>query len=142
MDENIEAVEEQEEEQKEPDIASFLSKFPGSPNTDQIEAWKQKFGEILCSAFTEEEIFIWRPLSRQEYLAIQNEAMQARQEGIQVEEAEMELRVVSTCILWSSEPGTKSLDTKGGSISTLNEQIMLNSNFMPPAMAASMVIKL
>lgn len=129
-------------EEESPDIAGFLSSFPGSPTEDQVEQWKQQFGEVLCSAFSDTELHIWRPLSRQEYLSIQTEVMQAAQQGIQIGEAEMELRVVTTCLLWSSEPGRKSLDCKGGSISTINEQIMLSSNFMPPAMAASMVLKL
>lgn len=130
------------EEEQTPDLESFLSAFPGSPTHDQINQWKMAYGDVLCSGFSDTELYIWRPLSRREFLDIQQEIIQAAQTGQPAGDAEIELRIVSACILWSSEPGKKALDSKGGSVSTLHEQIMLNSNFLPSAVAANMVIKL
>ena len=147
MDQNIqepqvtpEAQETQEEQA--PDIADFLSAFPGAPTHDQINQWKATYGEVLCSGFSDTELYIWRPLSRQEFLEIQQEVRQAAQAGQQAGDAEIELRIVGICTLWASDPGRKALDSKGGSISTLHEQIMLSSNFLPSNVAVNMVIKL
>lgn len=133
---------EPQEQEESVDVGGFLSDFEGAPAQDQIEAWKSKFGDVMCSAFSDTELYVWRPLSRSEYLQIQQETMMAAQAGAQIGEAEVELRVVSMCMLWASEPGKKALDTKGGSVSSLNEQMMLASNFMPSQMAAQLVIKL
>ena len=144
MDQNTEEpqVTPETEEEQAPDLKDFLSAFPGAPTHDQINQWKAAHGEVLCSGFSDTELFIWRPLSRREFLDVQNEVMQAAQAGQPAGDAEIELRIVSSCILWASDPGRKALDSKGGSVSTVHEQIMLNSNFLPSAIAANMVIKL
>lgn len=121
-----------------PDLAKLLSVFPGSPSKDKLEGWKQEHGEIFCSGFSETELFIWRPLSRREYVGLQKEL---RAPGAQqMTELEYEEAVVAKCVMWSSAPNA--LERKGGSVSTLSEQIMLNSNFVPPAVASAYVIKL
>jgi len=129
------------EPQAQPDLASVLNVFPGSPTKDQLELWKQQFGEIFCSGFSETELFVWRPLSRREYVDLQKRLRTAPQDGQQpMTEFDYEEQVVSICTLWSSV--AKVLSSKGGSISTLSEQVMQNSNFMPPQLAAAYVIKL
>jgi hypothetical protein len=140
--ENIETEVKQEEVVQDQDPKALLAGVPGFPPKDQIDAWKSQFGEISCSAFSDEELFVWHPVSRQSYSAIQMEILAARQQNAQVTDTDVEMRTVAECLLWSSEEGTKSLDTKGGSISSLYEQIMFSSNFLPPAMATSMIIKL
>jgi len=135
-------VEEKQEEEQVPNIAGFLAAVPGSPSEEHIEQWKTKYGDVFCSAFSDTEVFIWRPLARAEFLEVQEKANQVRQAGGQVSDGEAELEVVKVCILWASEPGWGSLEKKAGSVSTLNEQVMLASNFLPTQMAASMVIKL
>jgi hypothetical protein len=49
---------------------------------------------------------------------------------------------VTKCVLWASAEGLTSLQNKAGTLTTLNEQVLQNSNFMNPAVAASLVIKL
>lgn len=129
----------QEPEEQMPDLAGFLSAFEGSPTQDQIEAWKSDHGEIFCSGFTETELYIWRPLTRREYVAMQVELAQSEEP---VTAFTVEEKVVGQCVLWGSGPGLDSLERKAGSLSTLHEQIMQNSNFMNPAMASALVIKL
>ena len=123
-----------------PDLAQLLSVFPGSPSKERIEGWKQEHGEIFCSGFSETELFIWRPLSRREYVELQKALRQSQGTPQAMSELEYEDAVVTRCSLWSSTPSV--LEKKGGSVSTLSEQIMLNSNFVPPAVASAYVIKL
>ena len=130
------------EEQEAPDLKKFLEALDGAPTEEQVRGWKVSFGDTFCSGFTDTELYIWRPVSRDEWLVLQNEAIAARQAGTQIPDSEVEIRVVEACILWTSDDGRAALRNKAGTVSTLNEQIMLNSNFLPTAMAASMVIKL
>lgn len=122
-----------------PDLASFLAAFEGAPTKDQIEQWKSAHGEVLCSGFSDVELFIWRPLTRKEYVAMQVEFAQSEEP---VTAFSVEDKVVEMCVLWASNQGLESLERKAGSMSTLHEQIMQNSNFMNPAMASALVIKL
>ena len=132
-------VSEVKEEVQEPgkDIADALAKFAGAPSKDQIEGWKQEHGEIFCSGFSEEELLIWRPLKRQEFVSLQTEL--AETQGTQLSQEE---RVSEICILWASNMAKSSLVQKAGSCSTLHEQIMFNSNFVDPRIASALVIKL
>lgn len=120
-------------------VADALSAFAGSPTRDQIEGWKQKHGEVFCSGFAETELYIWRPMSRAEFVNLQ---VQMGQSEKPVNNLEAEEMVVNTCLLWSSEPGKKALLQKAGSMTALHEQVMANSNFMDPRLATSLVIKL
>ena len=139
--ENKEAQVEQKAEEsvdkEKPGFEEYMKDIPGAPTKDQIETWKQQFGDVLCSAFSETEIFIWRPVTRAEFVGLQ--AAMAQQE---VTQFDFEDKLVETCALWVSPLGEESLQTKAGSLSTLQEQIMQNSNFMNSAVAASLVIKL
>jgi hypothetical protein len=114
-----------------PDLASLLAEVPGSPDPTTIESWKKKHGEIFCSGFTDSELFIWRPVTRREYLNLQKS---------QTEDFDFQEALVKVCVLWGSD--MVSLDRKAGSINTLAEQILQNSNFMPPQIASNLVIKL
>jgi len=129
-------VEESAAEEK-PAFEEYMKGIPGAPTKDQVEQWKQQFGEVLCSGFSETEIFIWRPITRAEFVNLQ--ATMAQQE---VTQFDFEDKLVETCVLWASPLGQESLQTKAGSLSTLQEQIMQNSNFMNPAVASALVVKL
>lgn len=137
----VDEVEQKEEAQAGgPDLAGLLAVFPGAPSKDQLETWKQQFGETFCSGFSETELFIWRALNRREYVQLQKQLRTPPQQGVEpMNELDYEDMVVATCVLWSSVPD---VTRKGGSISTLSEQILMNSNFMPPQMASAFVIKL
>lgn len=124
-----------------PDLAAILSQFPGAPNQQEIEKLKQQYGEVFCSGFSNTELFIWRPLSRREYVNLQKDLRQQPAPGKEApSEFDFEEQVVKTCTLWTSDEET--LFKKGGSIGTLSEQIMMHSNFMNSAMAATLVVKL
>jgi hypothetical protein len=129
--------EKKEEEVKGKDIASALASFPEAPTKEDIEGYKQKFGEVFCSGFSDQELYVWRPLSRKEFVELQSELSQAQ--GTQLDQ---EQRVAQLCLLWASDEAKRSLEQKAGSLSTLHEQVMFNSNFVDPRIASALVVKL
>lgn len=129
-------TEEKEEEQK--GLAELLSEFPDAPEEEQIEGWKTSHGEVFCSGFSAIELYIFRPLNRREFVQQQLELAQAQA----TDQFTSEEETVNKCLLWKSGPGAKALENKAGSLSTLHEQIMQNSNFVNPAMASALVVKL
>ena len=137
-----EQKEETTEEPKEKTLGEVLQTFPGAPDDSQIEKWKQEFGEILCSNMSETEIFIFRPITREEYVNLQMYISQTQQQGTVVSNFEVEQKIVENCVLWSSPPGVDSLEKKAGTMSSLHEQILQQSNFVNPAYASQFVIKL
>jgi hypothetical protein len=121
------------EEEKEVSIFDLMAALPGAPNKDQIEAWKQEHGEVFCSALS---AAVFRPLKRREYLELQ---LLAQQQQTPIDGEEL---LVKKCVLWASDAALKSLDTKAGSLTTLQEQILQNSNFVAPSVASALVVKL
>lgn len=119
------------------EIADALAKFSGAPTKEMIEGWKQQHGDVFCSGFSENELLIWKPLSRQEFVDIQTKL--AQEQGTQMDQ---ERDVVTACILWASDDAKKALVQKAGSYPTVHEQIMFNSNFVDPRVASALVIKL
>ena len=126
------------EEAMQAELGGYLAAFPGAPTNEEIEGLKQTHGEVLCSGFSDTELFVWRPITRREFITLQ--AALGQQEG--ATQFDLEEQMVRLCLLWASPAGEKALDTKAGSLPTLHEQIMQNSNFMNPAMASALVIKL
>jgi len=123
-----------------PNLVNLLKDFTDAPGETQIEKWKQQFGEVFVSGFSETELFVWRPLGRDEYVMLQKKMRQQVEGQEAMSDLEFEQAVVDACVLWGSAMGA--LKSKGGSVSTLSEQIMTNSNFMAPAMASVLVMKL
>ena len=138
--ENIQAegLEETQEEPAVPQLADLLAAFPNAPTEVKIETWKEIHGEIFCSGFSETELVVWRPINRKEFVVLQEEV----QAGREINSYDLEERVVVSCILWQTPQAEKSLEQKAGSLTTLNEQIMQNSNFINPQMASALVVKL
>jgi hypothetical protein len=44
--------------------------FPNGPSVSQVEEWKSRFGDEVYLTEFEEEIFLWRPISRKEYKGV------------------------------------------------------------------------
>ena len=139
----VQVVEEVKEESKQDPsqiVSEAFQAFPGAPTKDQIEQWKQKYGEVFCSGFSETELYIWRPVNRAEF--VQMQAKVAEQSAKPMSNLDAEEMIVTNCVLWSSSLGSNALHQKAGSLTALHEQIMANSNFMDPRLAAALVIKL
>jgi len=118
-----------------PDLAKVLEGFEGAPSTETVEEWKKVHGEVFISGFSDTELYIWRPLKRSEYRLMQQESQQSTVDQLDVEE-----KVVAKCTLWPLMNGDQNL--KAGTYSALAQQIMENSNFLAPQVAAQLVIKL
>ncbi len=130
---------EQKQEEKKPDLRGLLATFDNAPDDSTIEQWKQQHGEVFCSGLSKDELFIFRPLTRGEFSQLQALIMNSEQ---QVSNLESEQHVVEACLLWSSPAGQSSFQNKAGTLSTLHEQVMQNSNFVDPRMASALVMKL
>lgn len=134
--------EKKEEKEKEKTLADYLAAFEGAPDEPLIEKWKQEFGEALCSGLSETELYIFRPISREEFVNLQAYVQQMQQKGEEVSNFDVEVKVVETCVLWASPQGVSSLSKKAGTYATLHEQILQASNFMNAAYVSQLVVKL
>mgnify|MGYP001450875383 CR=1 FL=1 len=139
--EDIERLNEELLEEEDPikNLAEILAAYPRAPSEVNIEQWKQNHGEVYCSGFSDDELVVWRPINRREFVKLQETVQSSEQ---RVSALDLEEEVVSKCILWTSEKGKQALEHKAGSLTTLNEQIMQNSNFINPQMASALVVKL
>lgn len=137
--EEKEEPKQEKEKEKEKTLAEVLAEFENSPDETQIEEWKQQHGEVLCSALSETELFVFRPITRGEFVNLQMHISEAKEP---ISNFEVEQTVVEQCVLWASPQGLDSLDKKAGSLSTLHEQILQCSNFVNPAYVGQFVIKL
>lgn len=120
-------------------IKDLLLETEGAPAPEQIEAWKTQYGEVKASAFTEKEIYLFRPLTKSEHDAVGHQAAQAGAAGTQFD---AERAIVETCLLWASDGGKVAFDTKAGTVGSLQEQVSMISNFHSTQMLAAMVEEL
>ena len=111
--------EKQEEKKAEATLAEALAIFPGSPSQTEIEGWKQSHGEIFCSAFSEVELYVWRPVNRIEFAEMQMKL--AMSQG-QVSQLDVEDEIVKKCVLWASPLAIVGLKNKAGSLTTLDRK--------------------
>lgn len=137
--ENEETKQEEEKKEEEKTLGDVLAAFAGAPDEATIETWKTTHGEVLCSGFSETELFVFRPITRDEFVNLQMHIANAQE---QISNFAVEQKIVETCLLWASPPGVNSLEKKAGSLSTLHEQILQASNFINPAYASQFVMKL
>ena len=133
-----ETVEPNQTEQLAANLANLLAAFPNAPSQDQITEWKKQHGDVFVSGFSETEVYIWRPVTRPEYIKIQT---RLQEPNSPINQFQLEEIVCETCVLW------KSVDVawdkgKAGTPQALSEQIMQNSNFLSPQAASMLVVKL
>lgn len=127
----------QEEATQERTIYDVLNDIPGAPTKVQIEKWKAQYGDIFVSGFSDEEVFVWRPIRRKEYAKLQQLAADPKNEIDQLKHEEL---VCETCVLYPEAPFD--WDKKAGTASTLAEQIFQNSHFVSAGAASLLVVKL
>lgn len=96
---------------------------PGGPTYREVEELKAKFGEIYATEF-DDEIFLWRTLSRVEYKDI---LKLQRADAMYKEE-----RICEKCVVWpEGYDFVQMAQGKAGIPSVLAEQIMDRSGFSP-----------
>lgn len=98
--------------------------FPGGPTENQVQNWKQEYGDSLYMTEFDDETFVWRTLSRIEYKRIMSiEGNNSEWFG--------EEQVVQKCILWPENFGANEITNgKAGVPSVLSDQIMAKSGFV------------
>lgn len=118
------------------DIMDVLGKMDNAPTEDQLAFWKSN-NEVYSSFFSETEVYLWRPINWMEYKTVQTAAANNQNNPEYADE-----QVVSKCVLWPKITPDRIPTLKGGTIPTLSQQIMEGSNFVPPQVAMSLVVKL
>ena len=111
----------------------------GGPNQEQIDAWKVQHGNVFVSGFSQNEMYVWRPLLRSEYRDLQ---LAMADDNIGMDQLQYEELLCATCVLWPTVDPEYFAKGKGGTASTLSEQIMQGSNFMNPAQLVQFVAPL
>lgn len=126
-------------EKKEPTLAeklrALLSKFENAPSAVEIDRLKATHGDVFLSALNDDELFLFKALTRKEHRAFQAAVAEGQLQGEAFEE-----EVVKSCLLWKSH--AESLESKAGTFPSLFEQIMQNSNFLAPQLLSNLVVKL
>lgn len=145
MSEEQKLTEKQQEEKKKeekkqdgPNLVDLVKKHPESPSQETIEQWKAKYGEIFASGLSNEELFIFRPLNRSEWVTLQETISKPE---LEINNYQFEEMVCDSCLLWKSIKVSWA-QGKAGTPTSLYEQIMQNSNFMTPQAASLFVVKL
>lgn len=135
-------TEDQTDDKKEPvkeptmgdKLRELLAGYEGAPSAATIDGFKASHGDIFLSALNDDELFIFRALNRKEH-----RELNARVAEGKVPQEDLENEVVKACLLWKS---IKDLDSKAGTIPSLFEQVMQNSNFLAPQLLSNLVTKL
>ena len=128
----------EQKEEKKDSLQSYLQAFTGSPTQEQIDAWKTQYGEVFVSGFSENELYVWRAVTRPEWVSLQSLINNPEAKMTQYKFEEM---LCDVCVLWKSVTKSWS-DGKAGTASSLHEQILQNSNFLSPQAASYLVAKL
>jgi hypothetical protein len=103
------------------------------PSDEQINMWKDQFGEVYLMSFDLNDNFVWRPVTRLEYKNIVQTAK---------DDAHYQEMLVQRCVLWPQIGPEHLTGGKAGTIPTLHSVIMEGSNFLEPDQAVMLVRKL
>lgn len=118
-------------------VAELLKEqHPDAPSGQQLAQWKQQHGEVFILPVGE-KTYIYRYLKRIEWTKMQTDEQFAGMNPIQTEEY-----VFDRCVLWPTVAPLEKATLPAGLISTLTDQIRLNSMFLNPEALAQMTIKL
>ena len=125
--EQLEMAKEQQQEEEKREytdvdmLIELLSDKEEAPTVYDIEGWKDEYG-----------IYLWRILRRQEYKSL-------LKSGTLNEQARAEEAIVRRCLLYPKPNEKFMYNSPAGVISTLKEQIMYKSGFVPDAVALSQI---
>lgn len=108
------------------------------PSISLIQQWKANYPAVYFSTIIGDDLYIWRPIMRQEYKQMMIQYM----ESDSMNQFMLEEQYVKKCLLYPKlELGT--LATKeAGVISTLSDQILYKSGFMNKELAYTLIKKL
>lgn len=116
----MEEIVEDPDNKEEADAAGKL--FVDGPKLEKIEEWKSQFKNVFLTEFDDEDIFVWRALSRREYKELAK---------IDADEYYLQERVCEKCVLWPMGYGFNNMvGGKAGIPTYLYQQIMAQSGFV------------
>ena len=96
--------------------------FPNGPSVAQVEAWKSQFNEEVYLTEFEEDVFIWRPITRREYKGVMKNQ--------QADSFYKEERICEAVVLYPTGYNFNSMvNGKAGIPTLLAELVMEKSGF-------------
>lgn len=118
-------------------VADFLAeRYEDAPTAVQLTQWKAQHNDIFVITIAE-KTYIYRYLKRLEWMRMQTE-----EQFIKMSPMETEEYVFDKCLLYPHISPLDKPKLPAGLISTLSDQIRLNSMFLNPEALAQMTIKL
>lgn len=138
MNEQITDSESEPEKPKEikDEVLIAFANLPNGPGPDQVDLWKANFGDVRVIAFETDEIYVYRTLRRLEWKKLLVDIKEGPSSDAFQEQ------VVKKCVLWPALDVAWSATSKAGTIPTLCDVVLENSNFLNPQVALSLVRKL
>lgn len=112
-----------------------LQSVDGAPAPEVIEQWKIEHGEVFIFMPSQKECYVWRPVLRAEFTKLQEDTATNGFTELQSEE-----KLLDQVVLWPVDIDWAK--KKAGTASTLVEQVMYNSHFLPAQAAAAFVAQL
>ncbi len=114
--------------QIDPNASGNEEVFPGGPTRDQVENWKEQYGQVYMTSF-DFATFVWRTLDRFEWKQIMNATQQGQQNRWYQEE-----QICQMCVLWPEDFNHDAITNgKAGVPALLSEQILNKSGFIANA---------
>ena len=131
----------EDDEAKKISIEDMIANFPGAPTREQIDEWKGIYGEsnIFASLYSEDELYIYRPLSRLEWKNMMSDVNKATPDKRNYLIEEM---TVSRGLLFPSFSVDFKKASHAGTITSLYTQILMVSNFISDAVLEQLIVKL
>lgn len=121
-------------------IEYIQANFHGAPSDAQIDNWKKRFGLIMITGLTDDEVFIWRPIQRTEYKNIMRQVAAAAEvmakdatAAMNIEEGRNSMfieKICEQCVLWPAIDVDQLSFSKAGTLDTLANLVLEASNFM------------
>lgn len=107
--------------------------WPGGPNFEQINAWKEQFGDVYVTSVTPDKHIVWRTLTRFEYRRLIKTLEQQLSTG-QVSQGEANMNnedsIAEMCILYPPYSRQNASADLAGIASTISQQVMEASAFV------------
>jgi len=133
------------EEQRKAMLMDMLSRIPGAPTEQKIEALKAQHGKnnVHVLALGDDDIYFFTQLTRGTWKKIQSTVSKtaAADPNKDAEDYMREL-VLRSCTLWPTLSVEFFYTSKAGVIDTLYEMIMLHSGFLSPQQAMMLTTQL
>jgi len=151
-----EVKQESQEKQEVPSFSpkSALDNLPGAPNKEQLDKWKAAHGHIFVMALSENEVFIYKSIDRLTWRGLNAKIAENQRTIVEAvekmrnsgateeqlenfamkQELDQEELTVEAALLWSSIT-LDEMKKKAGIITSLANNIMEQSRFVPPQVA-------